>query len=691
MEPQKCLYEILGVEPTASNEEIRTAYRKLALKWHPDKIQQSGASAEAREDATIRFQEIGRAYEVLADPSERSWYDSHRSQILSGSTTSSSTFDFNPWPYFSASIFSGYGDSGKGFYAVYGELFKTLHKQEMSFAQAYGLRTPPYPPDMGNLSTSYTQVQTFYNHWLGFSTVKDFVWCDEYRASSGPNRKIRRLMEEENKKIRSKARREFNEAIRNLAAFVKKRDKRVLERQVEVQRIEKEKEEIRKARRRREEEEKRMKARLYEEAAWTKVESDHDAEDGSDFDENMGSYTWGQSDTKASSSKTNMQDEFFCVVCNKKFKSDKQWENHERSKKHLEKVAILKESFEEDDKELQEILHGHLQNQNDNTQTKGSVENHQEGEKSPDMSDTSEAEIMAESPSEANVAREASALDESFQGETREKIIEDCFAPMAHNNSELESQGCEDAEDEELDSLLTMVNSYTGRQQQSAGEDSDQATESPLADECSSKSTSEYEDQDEEEMLISMLKSHHVRQSNQNNDHIENASVKNEAERDSDSERNGVELGSSKKKKSRGLLRSEKQQMASLNRHANMIADLKSDVEVTGVMQKVHTTNPSDGESYGLMEAQEEKIILENDMNCGSKSHSKENPSSKGKVNAPVLVEVEQRRKPARGKKNKGNGKSSNLTCETCGEDFDSRNQLFKHISSTKHAALKGR
>ncbi|KAI5073458.1 hypothetical protein GOP47_0011471 [Adiantum capillus-veneris] len=72
METQKCLYEILGVEATSSNEEIRSAYRKLALKWHPDKTQQTGASAEECQEATIHFQEIGRAYEVLADPSERS-------------------------------------------------------------------------------------------------------------------------------------------------------------------------------------------------------------------------------------------------------------------------------------------------------------------------------------------------------------------------------------------------------------------------------------------------------------------------------------------------------------------------------------------------------------------------------------------------------------------------------------------
>ncbi len=63
----KDYYEILGVSKDASQEEIKRAYRRLALKWHPDK----NKSPEAEE----RFKEINKAYEVLSNPEKRKVYD----------------------------------------------------------------------------------------------------------------------------------------------------------------------------------------------------------------------------------------------------------------------------------------------------------------------------------------------------------------------------------------------------------------------------------------------------------------------------------------------------------------------------------------------------------------------------------------------------------------------------------------
>lgn len=63
-------YVVLGVSTSASEEEIRRAYRLQALRWHPDKVQ-----AEQKEVATERFKEISAAYDVLSDPERRRAYD----------------------------------------------------------------------------------------------------------------------------------------------------------------------------------------------------------------------------------------------------------------------------------------------------------------------------------------------------------------------------------------------------------------------------------------------------------------------------------------------------------------------------------------------------------------------------------------------------------------------------------------
>ena len=67
-------YEVLGVTPTAADEAIKTAYRKAARLYHPDKNPDPAAAA--------RFRDIQAAYELLADPARRRDYNLLRQRNL---------------------------------------------------------------------------------------------------------------------------------------------------------------------------------------------------------------------------------------------------------------------------------------------------------------------------------------------------------------------------------------------------------------------------------------------------------------------------------------------------------------------------------------------------------------------------------------------------------------------------------
>jgi DnaJ family protein C protein 7 len=69
---RKDYYKILGVTKDASDAEIKKAYRKLALQYHPDKNQDT----EKKDQVEAKFKEIGEAYQCLSDPQKRRRYDS---------------------------------------------------------------------------------------------------------------------------------------------------------------------------------------------------------------------------------------------------------------------------------------------------------------------------------------------------------------------------------------------------------------------------------------------------------------------------------------------------------------------------------------------------------------------------------------------------------------------------------------
>lgn len=146
---QKDYYETLGVSKNATKQEVKSAYRRQALKWHPDKNKEAHAEA--------KFKEINAAYEVLSDPDKRSAYDKYGHEAFTkggaGRGTpgpAGQTYQQGPFTYsystsggnpFEGADFGGFSDPFDIFEQFFGggasrQRQKSLYQIQLSFDEA---------------------------------------------------------------------------------------------------------------------------------------------------------------------------------------------------------------------------------------------------------------------------------------------------------------------------------------------------------------------------------------------------------------------------------------------------------------------------------------------------------------------------------------------------------------------------
>lgn len=117
MEQKRDYYEVLGVSKSATADELKKAYRKLAIKYHPDR--QQGKSDEEKKEAEERFKEAAEAYDVLSHPDKRQRYDQF------GFAGNQASGGFSGGGMSMEDIFSQFGDifGGGAFGDIFGSAF----------------------------------------------------------------------------------------------------------------------------------------------------------------------------------------------------------------------------------------------------------------------------------------------------------------------------------------------------------------------------------------------------------------------------------------------------------------------------------------------------------------------------------------------------------------------------------------
>lgn len=117
-------YEVLGVTKTAPGEEIKKAYRKLAMQYHPDRNPDN-------KEAEAKFKDINEAYEVLKDEQKRAAYDRYGHQAFTGGFGGAGA---------GANPFNGFDFTGAGFADVFSDIFSEFTGQGRARQRSYAQR-----------------------------------------------------------------------------------------------------------------------------------------------------------------------------------------------------------------------------------------------------------------------------------------------------------------------------------------------------------------------------------------------------------------------------------------------------------------------------------------------------------------------------------------------------------------------
>ncbi|PWN21456.1 ChaC-domain-containing protein, partial [Microstroma glucosiphilum] len=390
-------YELLSIEPEATADEIKRSYRKLALKHHPDK------NPDDVERATKHFHKLQEAFDVLSDEQERAWYDNNRQRFLNGEfenadldeeafesfkegnkpakAAGSSSPGLTPkhlMRFFDPSLASDLSDADSSFFGTYRRLFERLAEEDRAAAaypgdeESSSLPRDAYP-SFGYSHTSFvadkkeetvhqTPVRDFYTFFMNFQTRKSMGWLDQYRLSEAPDRRVKRLMEKENKRARDAGKREYNDTIRALTLFVRKRDPRYKAHQEsqEKARVGPEAEANRKAYVEKIERERRARADAFQPQSWQIAQETEDIYSGDeteeDDDEDEDQLDEGEDEDQIDAEGVSGDEEDFndleCFACDKRFRSVAAFENHEQSTKHKKAVKALQKKMKKESKEL---------------------------------------------------------------------------------------------------------------------------------------------------------------------------------------------------------------------------------------------------------------------------------------------------------------------------------------------------